>query len=141
MDIEVRDDFVPWNYGGMNSLDIAAYKEIESKINYQSVIETAQLDMPGLPLFDLGGIFSFGGINYDYVVNTGNLIYVDAKRITETFPDLSYIPGAVVAVGPPPTASYIQAYTVLDLKANVKPSGGPMISNIQCSIGQQGIST
>jgi hypothetical protein len=141
IDIEVRDDFVPWNYGGMNSLDIAAYKEIESRINYQSVIETAQLDMPGLPLFDLGGIFSFGGINYDYVVNTGNLIYVDAKRITETFPDLSYIPGAVVAVGPPPTATYIQAYTVLDLKANVKPSGGPMISNIQCSIGQQGIST
>jgi hypothetical protein len=140
-DIEVRDDFVPWNYGGTNSLDIVAYKEIESKVNYQSVIETAQIDMPGLPLFDLGGIFSFGGINYDYTVTTGNLTYIDVKKSTETVPDLSYIPGAVLTIGPPPTSTFIYPYTVLDLKANVKPSGGPMISNIQCSVGQQGIST
>jgi hypothetical protein len=140
-DIEVRDDFVPWNYGGMNSLDLVAFKEIESKVNYQSVIETAQVDMPGLPLFDLGGIFSLGGINYNYSVNIGNLIYKDVKALTQTGPDLSYIPGAQTVLTRPPFTNYTQTYTVLDLQSNITSMGGPMISNIQCSVGQQGIST
>lgn len=61
--VEVNPDFVPWNYGGMAYLDKIAYNEVKSKINYQNILETATVEMPGLPLFNLGGAFNSQAIN------------------------------------------------------------------------------
>jgi hypothetical protein len=141
MDITVDSDFVPWNYGGMHYLDMVAFKDIETKINYQSVIETAQVDMPGLPLFGLGGVFSLDNMSSSiYKSQTTGLIYYDAKETSWVGPDLSYIPGAKPAITASPTGIITAEYTTIGV-TGIKSPPGPIISNIQCSIGQNGIST
>jgi hypothetical protein len=139
--IEIRDDLVPWNYGGMHRLDDVAFKEIETLINYQAVIETAQLDMPGLPLFNLGQVFSSGNFGYGYTSYTSGYLYKDAKNDPEALVDLSYIPGASIVYSPPKPPIDVQ-YKIIAISGNgASYNNGPIISNIQCSFGQQGITT
>lgn len=137
--IEVRDDLVPWNYGGMHRLDEVAFKEIETLINYQAIIETAQLDMPGLPLFNLGGLFASGDFGSNYVAYTSGYKYQDTKNDQQALVDLSYIPGGSVVYAPPPPPVEVQ-YSIIAI-SGTPYYGGPVISNIQCSFGQQGITT
>jgi hypothetical protein len=149
--IEVNDDFVPWNYGGMDYLDIAAIKELETKVNYQAILETAQLEMPGLPIFNLGGDFIYNNINLtpkdsnetlfgNYSYNTSGIIVYDAKD-TQPLVDLSYFPGATIAYTPPTSNRQTANYKIIDLRYGGNYEFGPIVTNIQCSMGQQGIST
>jgi|688.fasta_scaffold00202_39 hypothetical protein len=140
-EIEVQDDFVPWNYGGMYNLDIAAFKEIETKVNYQTIIETAQVEMPGLPLFNLGGSFVYANINLNYqTLTTGTFAYTQTTYNPSVLVDLTYAGGTMV-YNPNSTSDVTFAYAVIDLKQNTGYTEGPIISSIQTSIGQQGIST
>lgn len=142
VNIEFDDDFVPWNYGGVHQLDIVAFKNIETKINYQNVIETAQLTMPGLPLFDIGGSFSLenlGGLKYQGFTKT--YVYTDVKDSVAPVVNLSYIPGATPAVGAPTQSVSTATYKVFDLKNTLAFGDGPIITSIQTSVGEQGIST
>lgn len=142
IDIEIKDDFVPWNYGGMHYLDIVAFKEIQTRINYQSIIETAQLDIPGLPLFDLGGNFALNNIGLSYKVSKRELKYIDIKDAqSSSIVDLSYIPGANTFITAGSTNNSELKYKILDLQSDPNYTEGPIISNIQCAVGQQGIIT
>jgi hypothetical protein len=141
--IEVRDDLVPWNYGGMHQLDQVVFQELESMINYQAVIETAQIDMPNLPLFNLGGVFSTNNIDLAYAPGTVMYRYVDKKTTNSTGPvDLSYIPGAANA-NPLTDNSVDVDYTIVSISGSGAnyTTDGPIISNIQSTVGQNGITT
>jgi hypothetical protein len=141
IEIDVQEDFVPWNYGGMYSLDIAAFKEIETKINYQSVIETAQIEMPGLPLFNLGGAFVYANLNLNYQAITFRDISYTAKNYNPSvLVDLTYAGGGLV-YNPNSINDDTFTYSVIDLKPNANYLQGPIVTSIQTSIGQQGIST
>lgn len=140
-EIDVQEDFVPWNFGGMYSLDIAAFKEIETKINYQTIIETAQVEMPGLPLFNLGGSFVFANIGLDYqAITTRDIEYTTTTYSPTVLVDLTYAGGSQV-LSPNSTTTSTFTYQIIDLKQSASYLDGPIISSIQTSIGQQGIST
>lgn len=140
-EIDVQEDFVPWNYGGMYSLDIAAFKEIETKINYQTIIETAQVEMPGLPVFNLGGSFVSNniGLNYD-AITTRDIAYTLTTYNPSVLVDLTYAGGSQV-LNPNSATDTVFTYQIIDLKQSSSYFEGPIISSIQTSIGQQGIST
>lgn len=153
VNIEFNEEFAPWNYGGMGALDAVAYKTLESSNNYQSVIETAQLEMPGLPLFNIGGNFVINNIGLNsvpVVVPSAHLV----RNVNVTSNAIfDWITNSPIAAGlfygaadssfiTPAVTSIINAnYTVLDIKSNVNFKTGPIISALQISIGPNGVST
>jgi len=140
-EIEVQEDFVPWNYGGIYNLDIAAFKEIETKVNYQTIIETAQVEMPGLPLFNLGGNFVYGNIGLGYdAVTTRDINYESSSYDPNPLVDLTYAGGSLV-FSPNSMNTNTFNYQIIDVKQVAAFVAGPIITSIQTSIGQQGIST
>lgn len=58
VNLEVDNDLVPWNYGGMYALDMAVELKIQEKSTYQQFLETGQLSVPGYPAFSLGDVLS-----------------------------------------------------------------------------------
>jgi hypothetical protein len=143
--VEVVPDLVPWNYGGMSFLDRVAYKEVKSRINYQSVIETANVEMAGLPIFNIGGAFDIQALNniFPVTASTENLYYSEIKRtlpagdfagsITE-FNQLLDIDNW--------TYSSVSTLTYSTLKTSYKHgSNSPIITHINIDIGSNGIKT
>lgn len=140
--IEIKDDFVPWNYGGLSFLDRVAFSEIETKINYQNIIETAQLEMPGLPIFNLGGSFSYG--NFAFVptgVYAQSFTYYDKKKkpdLLASLPaDIARLYSGVIST----TGIDVIIYKTIAIALDSSYNSGPIITNIQTNIGQGGIST
>ena len=56
--VEVDPDLVPWNYGGSSLLDKAAMLKLYEGQTYQNVVESGSFEIPGLPIFGLGGRFA-----------------------------------------------------------------------------------
>ena len=141
--IEMREDYVPWNYGSTAILDNIVYKEIETKVNYQGIIETAQIDMPGLPKFNLGGKFAYGNIGKDtYSLNTQVIPYTDQK-IESIVPQ--YVSEFVLLSKTSYTQDFERTvsntlnFKVPRLSSSNNLTLGPIITNIQVSVGQQGL--
>ena len=147
VDIDFNEEFVPWNYGGMHYMDIAAFNEIEGRANYQSVLETAQLEMPGLPLWDLGGNFNIinanTGVKYlPAEIKDCEVTGKDVKGLA-TIPsiNLNYIPGVQYISYPNSVdGSFDYKYKLIDLRQRPNFVEGPIVTSIQTSVGQQGIS-
>lgn len=59
VDIQINDDYAPWNYGGMANLDTVVHNDMSAKVQYQQIIEMGSLNMPGLPIFGLGSPFKY----------------------------------------------------------------------------------
>jgi hypothetical protein len=66
--IEKNDDFVPWNYGSMTSLDDAVATSILENTDYQSVLEQGSATIKGPPIFEPGG--AFGDLLENLPLNT-----------------------------------------------------------------------
>ena len=143
--VEYREDFVPWNYGGCSFLDQIALNEIETKINYQNILETAQIDMVGLPMFDLGGAFSFGNINKKIDVSSlavATYTYSDTKFATTPLSDLANTSlGTILNLPQDPIISTPLLYNSFQLNTKNIFIDGPIITNIQVAVSQQGLST
>jgi hypothetical protein len=141
--VQVMEDFVPWNYGGMVFLDAAADNEIEKNLNYQAVIETAQIDIPKLPIFTLGGAFTIGMLTPpSMIVASGSIKYTDRKdneSATRSFPINPLNSGISLANATPETVNL--DYTIIKISGLSNYTKGPIITNIQTSMGQGGIST
>ena len=142
--VEVVEDYTPWNYGGMAFLDSVAINDARSRTNYQNVIETAQVDMAGLPLFNLGGTFSFG--NFGSIptgVRITGIPFTDVKYIVSSLiPNLGNVGYPALFEGLlPTTGSQTITYQVLQLKSSPNAIGGPVITNIQTSVNEQGAIT
>jgi hypothetical protein len=141
--VDVNEELVPWNYGGVASLDTAAYNVISTNLNYQSVIETAQIEMPGLPRFGLGMGFSENALTPS-VLGYGLLVIVctDNKDSAD-----DSVGGAILDFDSTGASTTITSETnqldfkILELTGLGSFSDGPIITNIQTSIGSGGIST
>lgn len=53
--IEKKEEFGPWNYGGMAFLDRAVLYEIQQAVSYQTRLESGDFTVAGLPIFSMGG--------------------------------------------------------------------------------------
>ena len=143
-DVQINDEFVPWNYGGMSFLDIAAFNHIQTNLNYQSIIETAQLDIPRLPIFSLGMGFTADAVNPPITsIDLQTISLVDSKDNADNLiggPILDFSSGYGDS-GTDTTIAYPLDFKVLKLNGLDSYTNGPIITNIQTSMGQGGITT
>ena len=79
-DVQINNDYAPWNYGGMVNLDTVVHNDMSAKVQYQQIIEMGSINMPGLPIFGLAAPFSNSsagsGFNYngqEYTISTESL--------------------------------------------------------------------
>jgi hypothetical protein len=154
VDVQVKSDFAPWNYGGMSYLDEAALYEIYNEVQYQQILETATLSIPGLPIFGLGSSFIFNdqapilGSNqfyYNhqlYTVNTAILEYTDRvlqPPISASFPPRP-IPDYIPLLDEPTITNIPLTYNIITLSSPPNLIA-PIISNISCNISPQNVGT
>lgn len=143
--VTVNSEFVPWNYGGMSYLDAVAFSEVKSKINYQAIIETASVEMAGLPMFNLGGAFNDQAMNntmpvtisyddFDFIENKRLLDPISAAQSLQDFNQLNYVNNLSYSNG-------TLKYRVIKLPYNSNALSGPIISTIGVDIGQNGVKT
>lgn len=138
--VDFNDNYVPWNYGGNAFLDAVAISDARDQSNYQNVIENAQVDIIGLPIFSIGSSFDTTYIGSGYMANTTGITYTDKKR--NIFNPLSDLPtaGRLVYVPTiPASQTHDMIYTIPIL--NGIPTNGPIITNIQCNAGPGGITS
>ena len=145
-EIEVMEDMAPWIFGGASQLDSAAFRHIATKVNYQSVIETAQVDMPGLPLFNLGQVFDYDNAGVGsvgkYAYTGYDYTYYDAKYTDSIVFSISDIMNPKLILNPVRSTGFNTfTFTVLGVISPQPASQGPIITNIQTSVGQNGITT
>jgi hypothetical protein len=53
----------PWNYGGYDELDFAGFSRVSSAASQMTYCETGGIDVPGIPIANLGDTMSSGGPN------------------------------------------------------------------------------
>ena len=51
---EQSSDLVPWNYGGYANMEVAALSRIQDKVIGLQDVEVGQVEIPGIPAFNLG---------------------------------------------------------------------------------------
>lgn len=155
--IEKRDEFAPWNFGGMSYLDQAVVSEIQDNTDYQSVLEMGSVSIQGTPIFEIGGSFAplLGSIpsgarspavvsptpgatillnNSRYKISNTNIEFKDYKVNRLSSPN-SYMP-----LGFPGPTSLSYPTIVIETDNN-NAFLGPVISNISMNVGTNGINT
>ena len=155
--VEVEEDFVPWNYGGMRFLDEAVLSKVYNEIQYQQITETATLSIPGLPIFGLASDFVY----YDNFKLKPNQIRHNNKIYNINIIPYNYTERAVIPtlisqmprIGNPtgnPIADYApqtqlitspRSYNTLQITDTNIGSVAPVITNISCSISPQSVQT
>ena len=154
--VEVQQDYVPWNYGGVSLLDSVVLGQIQANSSYQQITETARIDTIGLPTLGLGSPFVYssreelpeGSIRVNSQVFTPRAVdlpYVQ-KRYDPAKDPLKDIPiiGEVVIAPNIPTRPQITtalSYKIVVLDSEYINSFAPIVSTIQCSISPQQVRT
>lgn len=145
--VKQEPDYVPWNYGGMAFLDSVAISEARKNTNYQNVLELAQIDMPGLPLFNLGSSFTYN--QFSSLPLTSNVVFSGYQYTDKKYDNNSpltqlnnfNLPGIFTPFLPTLKTEDL-TYDVLGVSGhNIIGSGSPVITNIQVNNSQAGIST
>lgn len=150
--VEVKEDYVPWNYGSMSLLDSVALKEIQDNANYQQILETARIESIGLPIFGLGSPFIYaapGGYN---ALSINNQLFTPSL-VPYTYTQKRYQPNSLANIpivgelvaGPNLSSRAVNStdlnYNTLILTAQYPNTVAPIVSNIQCSISPQQVRT
>ena len=114
--VEVDPELVPWNYGGSSLLDKAAMLKLYEGQTYQNVVESGSFEIPGLPVFGLGGRFA-------------------APYQTTTYSNQYFI------LTPENFTYNNNTYTVNSLIDQNFSDSNPVLSNIQVNVSDSKIST
>jgi len=114
--VEVDPDLVPWNYGGSSLLDKAAMLKLYEGQTYQNVIESGSFEIPGLPIFGLGGRFA----SPYSIKNYSNQYFIPTDQ-SYTYKDNTY-----------------NIISWIDQNFN---DSNPVLSNIQVNVSESKIST
>lgn len=157
--IEKKDEFAPWNFGGMSYLDKAVLSEIQDNTDYQSVLEMGSVTIQGTPIYEVGGSFApllstipsgarspipviptMGQTiiqnNSRYKISQTGLIFNDHKV---TRPLLNVPNDYSMLAWPAPS---VLNYNVLIVETdNNNAFLGPIISNMSMNVGANGINT
>lgn len=150
--VEIDDQLAPWNYGGSAFMDQVANIKAYSKLNYQNIIESAQIKMPGLPIFDLGSDFSLSAQNnqkfdFNQIISFVNYSYQDIKDNNNSLSNFSnislpntFIPTQLKTLS---TNNYTKEYANYATIRIDTPIAKPatVITNVQVNIGAEGIET
>jgi hypothetical protein len=144
--VEFNPDFVPWNYGGMAYLDAVADIEVKSQINYQNILETANIEMPGLPLFNLGGAFNDQALNNQLPIQGlyyNEFSFSEVKRVADPLAATQNIPGLneLNNINNLVYGKGTLTYKTVNLPYRANYLSGPIISTIGVDVGQNGIKT
>ena len=151
--IEIDEQLAPWNFGGSAYMDEVANVKAYSKLNYQSIIESAQIKMPGLPIFDLGSDFSttsFNNNTVDFNSIIGEEIhqYIDVKNGSNILDNYSlidlpntYIPRAISNLLNSENISSVEVPYATIVVNTPKAKASTVITNVQVNIGNDGINT
>lgn len=122
--VEQKDEFVPWNYGGMSWLDKNVITEINYQENYLTSEENGSIKILGPPIYTIGSQFSSNSntLTSPYVIKTESITVNDYEERNSSFD--------------------IQTYDCLylDESSNYYP-GYPFIQGISISVGIEGVST
>jgi hypothetical protein len=160
--VEKNDDFVPWNYGGMTSLDNAVATTINENTDYQSILEQGSASIKGPPIFEPGGAFgdllenlprntrshpakhlvipSIGSLylqnNAEYFIESTILKFAEynVNRPSPLAQALSYV--GIRAI---PKVLDFPTIIVRDIRYN--SFLGPVISNMSLNVDSNGINT
>lgn len=132
--VEIDESMVPWNYGGASLMDKAGFLKIGMPKNsdtttipdgmntYQNVLETGSFEIPGTPIYGLGGYFTSVGQLSGFVYS--NQSYTsETEEYTYTNVDTN--------------AS--DTYTTIALKQ--QSQNLPLITNMQVSVSESGLNT
>lgn len=84
---EQSSDLVPWNYGGYSNMEQAAYSRINDKVVGLQDAEIGQVEVPGLPSFNLGDSLFGNGPTI-----TSIDLRVDSNSITTVYSMQTYTP-------------------------------------------------
>ena len=126
IDVKHKEEYVPWNYGGMSFLDQAVLYEIESNENYQIIQEKGSIRIAGPPVFTVGGHFS------EQLLNALQSPYVVARESISVndYPE-------------PGTAFNNYNYNIIQLNdIDTSAFGGyPIIQSLSIAVGNEGINT
>lgn len=135
-------EYTPWNYGGMAYLDIVAMNDARSRVNYQNILESAQIDIPGLPIFNLGGSFTYGEFaSIPSGVLCSPATFIDTKYNINN--PLDILPKDLPILYAPPiseTVSETIEYQLINV-VSYPNYGIPIITNIQTNVSTGGITT
>lgn len=89
--VQVDESLVPWNYGGMTSLDDAVMTKITDDVNYQQTIEQGTVQIPTFDNFNLGDVLSFyGGLFGGPTINSIQ-VQIGQGGVTTTYNFRTYI--------------------------------------------------
>lgn len=154
--VEIRDDYVPWDYGSISLLDSVVLGEIQANSSYQQITETARIDTIGLPTLGLGSPFIYtdrsnvaqGSIIVNsqlFTPRLATLPYVQ-KRYQANNNPLENIPiiGEVIVSPNIPSRTEVTtdlSYNIIVFDAEYRNVFAPIVSNIQCSISPQQVRT
>ena len=151
--VEIKEDFAPWKYGGMGFLDQAALTQIYNDVQYQQIMETASLSIPGLPIFGLGSSFNYDntakpansiGYNGQYYTPTLVSISFDDKKMNPPLSaglDRSVNPIYIPAIDEPTITTTKLTYQYIKLVPAKTSSVAPIVSDIRCNISPQNVGT
>jgi len=157
--IEKRDEFAPWNFGGMSYLDAAVLSEIQDNTDYQSVLEMGSTTIQGTPIYEVGGSFapllaatppgarspavvvpSPGNTiiqnNSRYKISQTGLVFNDYKVTRPLF----NVPNNYASLAWP-TATTLTYNTLIIETDNNNAFLGPIISNMSMNVGTNGINS
>jgi hypothetical protein len=84
---EQDTSLVPWNYGGLTFMNLAANAKVSTSISNVTEIETGFIEVAGLPQYDLGDVLESGGPNV-----TDISIQYNTGGVTTTYRFSTYVP-------------------------------------------------
>lgn len=65
IDLQMNQEWAPWNYGGMGFLDREIILRMDERASYQSILERGTVTIQGMPLINLSGGVRYRLTDYD----------------------------------------------------------------------------
>lgn len=151
---DIDSDLVPWNYGGMSFLDQYVLFKIQTNTDFQYLLESASVTIPGLPIFGIGGEFIYRNMDPALLRNKilyNNDIYTYEEPLL-TYTQAYFDPNPPPKVPLPGNPVYVPlmvspilqkeiSYMIPRVKSDNKSSLAPIISNISLNLDPNNVST
>jgi hypothetical protein len=84
--LNIDENLVPWNFGGMTALDEYIMVKINDDINYQQTLEIGSVSLPGFDNYRLGDTLEFFGTLFNGpVINSIVVQIAENGGITTTY--------------------------------------------------------
>ena len=84
--VQVDENLVPWNFGGMNALDDYVMTKITEDVNYQQTLEAGSVQIPGFDNFQIGDMIQYYGAVFNGPIVSSIVVQIaEGGGITTTY--------------------------------------------------------